>query len=74
MAADPEYYLERLARLTGREREVLVLNCEGLKAGPISKLLDIGERTVYDHLDRIYAKLEIADLREHLRQRQLAFF
>jgi DNA-binding NarL/FixJ family response regulator len=45
--------------LTEREREVLAVAAEGLKARDIGKRLGVAERTVTTHLARIYEKLGV---------------
>jgi len=47
------------ARLTTREREVLVVAAEGLTAREIASRLGVRERTVTTHLARIYGKLGV---------------
>jgi len=74
MTPDPEAFLTPLRRLTAREREVLHLDCQGHTAEEIAEQLVIGERTVYGHLQRIYAKLGLVEERDNLRQRKLVFF
>ncbi|WP_370949480.1 response regulator [Amycolatopsis sp. cg5] len=51
----------RLARLTERERDVLVLVARGLNNTEIGERLYIGVTTVKTHLGRILAKLEVRD-------------
>ncbi|WP_433303486.1 response regulator transcription factor [Actinoplanes sp. CA-030573] len=52
---------ERLAALTGREREVLTLITRGLSNPEIAVALSLSESTVKTHLGRIFAKLELRD-------------
>jgi two-component system, NarL family, response regulator DevR len=47
------------AKLTEREREVLVIAAEGLTARQIATRLGVRERTVTTHLGRIYGKLGV---------------
>lgn len=47
--------------LTGRERVVLGLLCEGLTAHAIGHRLSCSPRTVSKHLEHIYFKLEVHD-------------
>jgi len=62
--ADPE--AEKIASLTGREREVLALLCEGLKNKQIGARLFISETTVRHHLTSIFGKLGVQDRLELL--------
>lgn len=50
-----------LARLTPREREVLVLIGEGLSNGEIAAHMGISENTVRVHGQRVLTKLELRD-------------
>ena len=56
---DPEG--AKLATLTGREREVAALICEGLKNKQIAGRLFISEWTVRHHITSIFSKLECTD-------------
>jgi two-component system nitrate/nitrite response regulator NarL len=47
--------------LTSREREVLVLLCEGRSAPQIASQLYLGTTTVKSHLGRLYEKLGVSD-------------
>ena len=51
----------RLASLTEREREVLVLIAKGYLNGEIAERLHVGEATVKTHVSRVFAKLEARD-------------
>lgn len=50
---------ERIAALSQREREVLVLLAEGFSAKEIARRLSIAESTAGVHLARIYEKLGV---------------
>ncbi|MER7107934.1 helix-turn-helix transcriptional regulator [Streptomyces sp. NPDC000229] len=56
--ADPVRGIGRLKRLTGREREVLLLLGTGLGNRALARELGIAERTVKAHIARIVEKLE----------------
>jgi DNA-binding NarL/FixJ family response regulator len=58
-AVDPA--VERIATLTPREREVVLLVCEGLRNKQIADRLFISNTTVRHHLTSIFSKLGISD-------------
>jgi DNA-binding NarL/FixJ family response regulator len=57
--ADPEQ--ARIATLTKREREVIVLAGQGLKNRQLAQRLSISETTVRHHLTSIFDKLGVGD-------------
>ena len=66
-AADREAR-ERVARLSGREREVLDLVVEGLTNKEIARALGLSPRTVETHRANLSAKLEVATLAQLIRR------
>jgi DNA-binding NarL/FixJ family response regulator len=50
-----------LARLSGREREVLELLVAGMANKLIARRLQISEKTVKSHLTRIFRELGVTD-------------
>jgi two-component system, NarL family, nitrate/nitrite response regulator NarL len=57
----PDPQAKKIKSLTGREREVVGLVCEGLKNKQIADRLFISEATVRNHLTSILSKLELSD-------------
>jgi DNA-binding NarL/FixJ family response regulator len=60
-SSQPPLDTPELARLTDREREVLLLIAEGLSNGEIASRLSLSEATVKTHVGRILTKLELRD-------------
>jgi two-component system, NarL family, response regulator DegU len=58
-SVDPEQ--AKIAALTDREREVIMLVGEGLKNKSIAKRLFISETTVTHHLSSVFSKLDVSD-------------
>jgi len=63
---DQDLEAAKIVLLSEREREVLVLVCEGLKNHQIGARLYISETTVRHHLTSIFQKLQVADRLELL--------
>ncbi|WP_345626260.1 response regulator transcription factor [Rugosimonospora acidiphila] len=55
-------------RLTGRERDVLELLCQGMSNSAIATALALTEKTVRNHLHRCFAKLGVRDRAEAVRR------
>ena len=53
----PEDPLQGLSQLTGRQREVLQLVCDGLTYKDIAAMLVVAEATIKAHMGNIYQKL-----------------
>ncbi len=60
-SSQPPLDTPELARLTDREREVLLLIAGGLSNGEIAARLSLSEATVKTHVGRILTKLEVRD-------------
>ena len=54
---EPGTVRERYARLTPRQREVLVLRCQGTTNAEVARQLFLQERTVRNHMTRLLAQL-----------------
>jgi DNA-binding NarL/FixJ family response regulator len=54
--------------LTGRERDVLGLLCQGMSNAAIATALALTEKTVKNHLNRSYAKLGVHSRSEAVRR------
>ncbi|HBB34849.1 MAG TPA: hypothetical protein DDZ80_09405 [Cyanobacteria bacterium UBA8803] len=61
-------FLERLATLTDRERELLNLIAQGLSNTQISEQLVISSKTVRNHITNIFSKLQVATRAEAIVQ------
>jgi DNA-binding NarL/FixJ family response regulator len=61
VAADQNVEALRIAKLTDREREVIMLIGEGIKNRQIAARLHISEATVRHHLTSVFAKLGVTD-------------
>ncbi|MDE3736695.1 MULTISPECIES: response regulator transcription factor [Pseudomonas] len=59
---------ERLARLSGREREVLVRIVQGMSNKEIAREFDLSPRTVETYRANVFAKLEADSLAQLIRQ------
>jgi DNA-binding NarL/FixJ family response regulator len=54
---EPDTFPERYARLTSRQREVLLLRCRGTTNEEVARQLFLQERTVKNHMTRLLAQL-----------------
>lgn len=63
LRSDPQVAPEaaRIAKLTGREREIVTLIGEGLRNEEIGRRLFISEKTVRNHLSTIFEKVAVSD-------------
>jgi DNA-binding CsgD family transcriptional regulator len=71
MMTSPNEALEKLAKLSKREREVLWLRCDGVDYKTIGERLAISVPTVKADMGRIYVKLELDHLPQAQRTQQL---
>src|SRR5262249_5802393 len=72
---NPTLRIEKLRKLSNREREVLVMVCGGGRTyREIAEHLFIEESTVQFHMNNVYKKLKLADLSKADRQRELGRF
>lgn len=55
---------ELMAKLTPREREVIVLSAKGLSTKVVASMLDIGWFTAQGHMKAAYRKLEVTTRQE----------
>lgn len=62
---------QMISKLTGREKELLGLRCQGLQYSEIGSRMLISERTVYFLVANIYEKLGLVNL-ETRRKRDTA--
>lgn len=60
--------VERLARLSGRERDVLVRIVQGMSNKEIAREFDLSPRTVETYRANLFAKLEADSLAQLIRQ------
>ena len=60
--------IHKLRLLSGREREILKLFCEGNEYKTIGKILFISENTVKTHMGNIYIKLSLHELPSSARR------
>lgn len=58
-AARPAARVSDLDRLTAREREILVLVCEGQTDAEIGRALDLSQNTVRNHLASVFRKIGV---------------
>jgi DNA-binding NarL/FixJ family response regulator len=61
MAPAPELRKEAARSLTKREMEIVLLVAQGLKNKVIADRLSIAERTVKNHLQSIFYKLNVSN-------------
>jgi FixJ family two-component response regulator len=67
LTSSSESFTERLATLTGRERDVLEQVVKGLPSKSIARVLDISYRTVELHRGHIMEKLRVRSAAELIR-------
>jgi two-component system nitrate/nitrite response regulator NarL len=65
-SSETEPEMERLAKLSDREKQVIALIAQGLKNKQIAAKLCLSETTVRHHLTSIYSKLGVSDRLELL--------
>lgn len=53
--------LENKVNLTGKEREIVSLICQGYRNKEVAQKLNISEQTVKSHCNRIYKKVGVSD-------------
>lgn len=66
--ASQRRFRERLAKLTGRERQILAHALAGKQNKEIAQLLGISHRTIEAHRSRIFLKTNVGSLLELARQ------
>ncbi len=71
---DKQEAKEKLGNLTGREREVLSLFCQGKPYRDIASKLFLAERTIRVHMGNIYTELGLHDLELAERRKMLHEF
>ncbi|WP_024302451.1 response regulator transcription factor [Pseudogulbenkiania sp. MAI-1] len=59
--------MQRLARISGREREVLEMVVEGLTSKEIARAMELSHRTVEAHRANLFSKLGVESLADLIR-------